>query len=75
MPIYEYYCPTCQDKFELLRSMSSITEDTMCPKCNSKGQKVFSICASFSKGSDGVSASIGGSGKCAGCMQSSCSSC
>ena len=36
MPIYEYVCESCKEKFEkLVRSMSS-SEAIVCPKCGAK---------------------------------------
>ena len=75
MPIYEYFCPSCKSKFELLRSMNGINEDAFCPLCNTIGQKLFSVFTSLSKDSEGVSIPAGGFDKCAGCTQSTCSSC
>jgi len=75
MPIYEYFCPSCKTKFELLRSMNCIDDDALCPTCNIKGQKIPSAFSSMSKNSAGELAPIGGFDKCAGCTQSSCSSC
>ncbi len=75
MPIYEYFCPSCQSKFELLRSMHCINEDAFCSTCNTIGQKLLSAFISLSKDSAGVSSLIGGSDKCAGCAQSTCASC
>ena len=75
MPIYEYFCPSCQSKFELLRSMHWINEDAFCPTCNTIGQKLLSAFTSLSKDSEGVSVPMGGFDKCTGCTQSTCSSC
>ena len=75
MPIYEYFCPNCKSKFELLCSMSRGSEDAFCPTCNAKGQKLFSAFSSLSKDSEGVSTPIGGFDKCTGCTQSDCLSC
>ncbi len=75
MPIYEYFCPQCQGKFELLRSINCANEDTFCPICNTRGQKLFSVFSSLSKDAAGVTTPVGGSDKCAGCAQSTCSSC
>jgi len=75
MPIYEYFCPGCRSKFELLRSMNCAGEDAFCPTCHSKGQKLLSTFSSVSKNSDGVSTPVGGGDKCTGCTQSTCSSC
>ncbi len=37
MPIYEYQCAACGERFERLRPMSSATEDSppACPVCDS----------------------------------------
>jgi len=75
MPIYEYFCPSCQSRFELLRSINRVSEDAFCPTCNAKGQKLFSTFSCLSKDSDGISTPVGGSDKCTGCTQSTCSSC
>lgn len=68
MPIYEYQCATCNEKFEkLLRSMNS-TEAILCPKCGGKKtQRQFS---SFAVGG-GESASAGHAhgGGCGCCAQ------
>ncbi len=45
MPIYEYRCRECGEKFEkLVRSMNSAPE-TKCPKCG--GQKVERLPSAF----------------------------
>lgn len=76
MPIYEYRCTICNNKFEILRSISQSDNDVCCPKCNSIAKKVFSKFASFAKDSSGASAPIAGSGSsCASCTSSSCGSC
>ena len=50
MPIYEYLCIKCGEKFELLRRVDSGDEDICCPKCgHPKPKKVFSA---FSSSSD-----------------------
>jgi putative FmdB family regulatory protein len=37
MPIYEYQCDECEEKFEkLVRSGNGAATDTSCPKCGSK---------------------------------------
>ena len=43
MPIYEYKCIGCGERFELLRSISSSDADISCPNCGDKEiQKVIS---------------------------------
>jgi len=66
MPVYEYTCSKCDNKFELLRKFSESGEDAVCPKCQGKAKRVLSTFACFSKDSSGLASSIGGS---------SCSSC
>ncbi len=55
MPIYEYYCPTCGNKFEKLQSMNS--GDADCPACGQPSRRAISVFASVSRSPDG-----GGSG-------------
>jgi len=51
MPIYEYYCEKCGEKFELLRSMVDSDKDTKCPKCGEKSaKKIFSTFGVMSPG-------------------------
>jgi len=76
MPIYEYICPACNCKFDLLRSVSKANESASCPKCKGTAKRVFSRFASFSKGDGGESTHIAGTGSsCTGCSSTSCSSC
>lgn len=41
MPIYEYICPQCQNKFETMKAMGW-EGDARCPHCNTKSERVFS---------------------------------
>lgn len=74
MPIYEFYCPDCKEKFELLRHISQVYEPACCPKCKKSSSKVLSKFASFSKDSSGVTTPATGSG-CATCGVSNCTTC
>lgn len=75
MPIYEYRCPHCELKFELLRPFSKADAPATCPKCGGQDtQRLISRFASFSKGSSGETTSLGGGG-CAGCSSGSCAGC
>ena len=48
MPIYEYSCDTCGEKFEKLLRPSQINEYSPdCPKCNSKEVKKLISKSSF----------------------------
>ena len=41
MPLYEFYCPQCKEKFESLREISRRLS-ALCPKCNTKSKLVLS---------------------------------
>lgn len=67
MPIYEYFCKSCGEKFSLLQRVSSTERDTDCPKCSSKDVKklVSSFCCSSTASglsSPGASHGFGGGG-------------
>lgn len=48
MPIYEFKCNECGNKFEMLRSVGDHRKDLQCPKCESKKvQKIFSVVSSI----------------------------
>jgi putative FmdB family regulatory protein len=57
MPIYEYQCKDCGEKFDkLIRSMGS-SEDVECPKCRSaKTARALSV---FAVGGEGAKSSAG----------------
>ena len=48
MPLYEYYCPTCQHKFDKLQPMSADGAD--CPNCEQPARRAISVFASISAG-------------------------
>ena len=51
MPLYEYYCPDCKSKFEMLVSYQH-SNDVVCTKCHSeKVRRLLSLFASFREGS------------------------
>jgi putative FmdB family regulatory protein len=68
MPIYEYLCPDCELKFELLRPLSRAGEGASCPVCQRDAPRAVSACASFSRDESGLTTSLAGGG-------SSCTSC
>lgn len=46
MPLYEYYCAECRDKFEALRPISQADEIIQCKNCESmKTSRVLSLFA------------------------------
>jgi putative FmdB family regulatory protein len=36
MPLYEYRCTECGERFELLRRFQDADRDVTCPRCESK---------------------------------------
>jgi len=74
MPIYEYICSDCKQKFELLKSMSQAGEGVSCPKCGGKAGRVLSrFCSHADESLDFVDS--GGGSSCGSCSADSCSSC
>lgn len=75
MPLYEYYCRTCEQKFELLRPMSRADEDAVCPAGHTGAQRVMSMFASFAKDADGTVTPVAGSSACSACAGGYCATC
>ncbi len=50
MPIYEYICLKCDNKFALLQSLYPAENNAECPKCSSR--KVKKVISTFSLGTD-----------------------
>lgn len=75
MPIYEYLCPECGNKFELMRPISKSSEPADCPKCKHKAERTVSKFVSRNGGADAMSSSDGGSSGCSSCSGGSCSTC
>jgi len=71
MPMYEYQCGQCAEKFSLLQSVHVKPGETVCPHCGThKINKLFSTFASRVEGGESAPPSAGshgcGSGGC-GC--------
>ena len=49
MPIYEYECIKCGERFELRRSIADSDSEVKCPKCGAEEpRRVFSVFATGS---------------------------
>jgi putative FmdB family regulatory protein len=48
MPIYEYECPQCQEKFEQFKPIYASDEDVACLKCGADAKRIISKTASGS---------------------------
>jgi putative FmdB family regulatory protein len=73
MPLYEYYCPTCDRKFELLRSMSRSAEPATCPSGHEGAERLISVFAALTKNAEGEVSSVGSA--CGSCSTGDCASC
>lgn len=49
MPMYEYFCKTCDSTFELLQPMEKMKVETECPEGHVGARKVLSVFASVTK--------------------------
>lgn len=70
MPLYEFYCPQCDKKFEEL--CRGATDRLPCPQCAAESKKVLST---FRAGGCGSGGGTAASSRCSGCSGKSCSSC
>jgi putative FmdB family regulatory protein len=60
MPIYEYECQKCKERFQLLQGMNEGSESVCCPKCNAKGpRRLLSLFGSISTSVPGASCAPG----------------
>lgn len=57
MPIYEYECLKCGERFEMRRSMNDSDQEVNCPKCGTGNpRRVLSTFATPSGGAGGACA-------------------
>lgn len=73
MPIYEYVCLDCGERFELIRSMKEADSPIACEACES--QHTSRMLALFNAHSAGRVVAGSQSGGCASCSGGSCSCC
>ena len=67
MPIYEYTCTVCSNRFEKLKPFSKMNEPTTCPDCGGPSKKQLSVFLSLSTDSSGRTTAVaGGGGGCCG---------
>jgi putative FmdB family regulatory protein len=62
MPIYEYVCKSCGEKFSLLQRVNATEKDTSCPKCHSAEVKKVMSAFCCSNSDTGLSSPAGGFG-------------
>ncbi len=75
MALYEYKCAECEERFDLMRSMSAADESAECPECGgSESRRLISNFASVTPGASAMSTNPvmnarmagGGGGGCCG---------
>ena len=66
MPVYEYYCRSCESQFERLRPISAAEELARCPAGHPNAARTLSVFAVFSKSAGGESLPMGGGCACGG---------
>lgn len=64
MPLYEYRCADCHERFEKLASMDAADKQVTCPHCGgTRSRRLISVFATFSPSSQpGGGAASGGCG-------------
>lgn len=76
MPVYEYCCEDCENRFELRRSFAESDAPAGCPACHGgHTRRLLSSFYAASSSSDGSTAPVAGGGGCAGCSGGNCASC
>jgi putative FmdB family regulatory protein len=65
MPIYEYVCDACNERFEKI--VINKQQEISCPKCSSKNATIqLSVFATAAAGSGSSGGFTGGGGSCCG---------
>ena len=76
MPIYEYICLECGERFDALRLMREADEPIACKYCESQRTlRQLSVFFSQSAGNLRSQTATSSGGGCSGCSGGSCNSC
>ena len=76
MPIYEYRCESCAEKFEVLTRFAERDSAQVCPACESAKTRVLVSSFAFAGGSESLSASdFTSESSGGGCCGGGCGSC
>ncbi len=74
MPLYEYVCKDCGQRFDAMRSMKDADSPILCKHCQGdRTQRALSVFYAASDGRSVTTSSSGGG--CAGCGGGSCAGC
>jgi putative FmdB family regulatory protein len=66
MPLYEYRCRTCDDTFQLLRSVDAADTGVTCPGGHADTVRALSLVAPVRHSTAGAPAPVTGGGCCGG---------
>jgi len=72
MPIYEYKCQECSNKFEAIRSMNLANDPIECSNC--KSRKTKRLLSKFYAHGESIR-SMQSSGSCGSCVGGACATC
>jgi putative FmdB family regulatory protein len=74
MPIYEFECSRCQNRFDELVRADVEVRDILCPKCGADAPKKLVSAFGFSSGGKTVTSASAGGG-CQSCHSGHCATC
>ena len=57
MPLYEYRCPDCQGRFEIIQHLGTSAAETVCPACGAQHVERQLSTFAVSNGGSGASSS------------------
>jgi putative FmdB family regulatory protein len=73
MPLYEYFCPSCQGVFETLRPAKDADASVTCPSCqHASSQRILSLFADSVKTNGATSPLPMGGAMSGGCCGGAC---
>jgi putative FmdB family regulatory protein len=76
MPIYEYRCESCSERFEVLTRFAERDSTQMCPACESTKTRVLVSSFAVAGGDPSSALDFGGSEQTGGgCCGGACGSC
>ncbi len=66
MPIYEFRCPTCDERFELRRAMRDVVAPAPCPEGHGEAVRLLPVVAAIGSASAPVPGCGAGAACCGG---------